>query len=324
MSLRDPQDLNPVASGPDQSHRIDRSIPCKSCGYELLGLPIDGRCPECGTLVEVSLEPYLPGLEQEKVLDQYRRGLNVNATAWMVMAVLSIGCLGFPFMEILPRPVILFMGFTSAARALSIGQLHASRTLIPGEPAIPIWLLLTLPSCATAAACGLAIGLNPTPLFFGIFVVMTVFEGVVWIEFIRRTALQVECGLVAGTIMSGRVTWTITLLGLLLALMASSGVLKENQLLAICLTAPGLVSWFLSLVLTSILTRSLADALPKLELARPLEDLTLEVEPVTSLPRIVKPVDDAPLPLADSTGTTVEIREVEGLKPPDAEDVKPD
>jgi hypothetical protein len=261
-------------------------------------------------------------MEQEKVLEQFRRGLNVNATAWMVMAVLSIGCLGFPFMAILSRPVILFMAFTSAARALSIGQLHASRTLIPGELPIPIWLLVTLPSCAAASACGLAIGLDPMPLFFCIFVVLTVFEGVVWIEFIRRTALQVECTLVAGTIMSCRALWVVALLGILITV--SSDIFEVDGVLTICLAVPGLLAWFASLILTSILTRSLADALPKLELARPLEELTLEVEPIASLPHVAKPVDDTPLPLADSTGTTIEIREIEGLKPPDAEDVKPD
>jgi hypothetical protein len=35
-------------------------------------------------------------------------------------------------------------------------------------------------------------------------------------------------------------------------------------------------------------------------------------------------VDDAPLPLADSTGTTIEIRDIEGLSPPDAANEKPD
>ena len=160
------------------------------------------------------------------------------------------------------------------------------------------------------------------PLFFCIFVVLTVFEGVVWIEFIRRTALQVECTLVAGTIMSCRALWVVALLGILITV--SSDIFEVDGVLTTCLAVPGLLAWFASLILTSILTRSLADALPKLDLARPLEEPNLETEPVESPPYVPRPVDDNPLPLADSTGTIIEIREVEGLKPPDAEDVKPD
>src|SRR5689334_8003695 len=33
---------------------IAPNTPCRSCGYDLYGLPTDGRCPECGTLVALS------------------------------------------------------------------------------------------------------------------------------------------------------------------------------------------------------------------------------------------------------------------------------
>jgi len=30
----------------------DVSVPCPSCGYSLMGLPMSGRCPECGSLFD--------------------------------------------------------------------------------------------------------------------------------------------------------------------------------------------------------------------------------------------------------------------------------
>lgn len=37
---------------------IDADIPCLSCGYNLRGLAEDGRCPECGTAIEPSVQRY--------------------------------------------------------------------------------------------------------------------------------------------------------------------------------------------------------------------------------------------------------------------------
>jgi hypothetical protein len=317
------QDPGATPSEHAQRDRIDRSIPCRSCQYDLMGLAIDGKCPECGAAVEDSLEQYLPGLEQEKVLEQFRSGLNVNATAWLMLAVLSVGCLGFPFLAILSRPVVLFMAFTAAARALSISQLHASRSLIPGELPVPVWQLVTLPACAVGAAVLYTIGLGPMMLLLSIFMVVTVVEGITWIEFIKRCSLKVECGFVESAALVGHLAWGVALLGSIISIVAFTGLL-ENDGLGLCLLVPSLIAWFTALIITGILTRSLADALPKLGLARSVEELTTEVVPIKSSPQVVKPVDDAPLPLADSTGTTIEIRDIEGLSPPDAANEKPD
>lgn len=35
----------------DADGRLTQSLPCRKCGYDLHGLSVDGRCPECGTAV---------------------------------------------------------------------------------------------------------------------------------------------------------------------------------------------------------------------------------------------------------------------------------
>ena len=323
MRPEEPRAEQAPSSEQQPGYRIDRSIPCLSCEYDLMGLPIEGRCPECGSPVEDSLQKHLPGLEQEKVLEQFRRGLNVNAAAWMGLALLSVGCLGFPFLMIMTRPVILFMAFTSVARALSIGLLHANRSIIPGELPVPVWLLVTLPASSALVALIQAIGLVPVHVLLVFFMLLSILEGATWLEFIRRTARRLECGISLKVLQLGFISWAIVLLGVpIMIMMAFNG--SSTDTLMILLLIPVLAAWFTSLVITSMLTRALADTLPKLGLATPLEDLTTELEPVELPSPVVMPVDDTPLPLADSTGATIEVRNIEGLHPPDAGNGKPD
>jgi hypothetical protein len=42
--------MQPVVTG-----NVDADIPCRKCGYNLRGLAVDGRCPECATPVGVSI-----------------------------------------------------------------------------------------------------------------------------------------------------------------------------------------------------------------------------------------------------------------------------
>ena len=329
MRPEEPQEEQAPSTERQPGYRIDRSMPCLSCEYDLMGLPIEGRCPECGSPVEDSLQKHLPGLEQEKVLEQFRRGLNVNAAAWMVLALLSVGCLGFPFLMLMTRPVILFMAFTSMARALSIGLLQANRSIIPGELPVPVWLLVTLPATGALVALIQAIGLAPVHVLLAVFMLLSVLEGLTWLEFIRRTAQRLECSINAKVVQLGFISWAVVLLGVpIMVIMAVKIMMAVNgsstDLLMVFLLIPVLAAWFTSLVMTSLLTRALADALPKLGLAKPLEDLTTEPDPVEMPARVVKPGDDTPLPLADSTGTTIEVRNIDGLRPPDAGKRKPD
>ena len=48
---------SPPPSTPDASRTLERDIPCAACDYNLHGLRSDGKCPECGEPVEVSLRP---------------------------------------------------------------------------------------------------------------------------------------------------------------------------------------------------------------------------------------------------------------------------
>ncbi len=41
---------------------LDRDLPCLTCGYNLRGLPMGSRCPECGLAIAVTLDVHqLPG-----------------------------------------------------------------------------------------------------------------------------------------------------------------------------------------------------------------------------------------------------------------------
>lgn len=64
---------------------------CIRCAYALAGLPVDGKCPECGTFIELSLrEPTLTNADPE-YLDTLRTGLSFVLTGLILTIIVTVG-----------------------------------------------------------------------------------------------------------------------------------------------------------------------------------------------------------------------------------------
>ena len=76
---------------------------CINCGYDLAGLPRDGLCPECGTLVAQSYAPDLLENRSVEFLTQLHSGLRIVLVGLLCqvgITVLSIGiAIGLAFMS---------------------------------------------------------------------------------------------------------------------------------------------------------------------------------------------------------------------------------
>ena len=62
---------------------------CLDCGYELMGLPLNGSCPECGQAIEHSLRA-IPRSDRSAL--ETRRGLKYINAGWLGMTILLLGC----------------------------------------------------------------------------------------------------------------------------------------------------------------------------------------------------------------------------------------
>ena len=47
-----------VKAAVDEQGRLIEDVPCRRCGYNLRSLPADGKCPECGSAVAISIHGF--------------------------------------------------------------------------------------------------------------------------------------------------------------------------------------------------------------------------------------------------------------------------
>lgn len=66
---------------------------CVSCSYELRGLPVDGRCPECGTPVADSLRPNLLVNSAPEYVGEIHKGVFLIELAIGIALVVVIGAI---------------------------------------------------------------------------------------------------------------------------------------------------------------------------------------------------------------------------------------
>ncbi len=85
-------DRYPATAPPKAPTRIDHSVGCIRCGYNLRGLLSDGKCPECGSAIEPSLRPAYLRLSPPDALA--RLNLAAGLLVWLVpgaWCVMSMG-----------------------------------------------------------------------------------------------------------------------------------------------------------------------------------------------------------------------------------------
>jgi len=104
--------------------RITADVPCLTCGYNLRTQPLNGRCPECGTMVGRSAYGDLLSLCDPKWLSRLAGG-TVWLLVYLVVVLLSM-CLWYP---VIVDPIVARN--TSAEEALVLnGVITLSASLI--------------------------------------------------------------------------------------------------------------------------------------------------------------------------------------------------
>jgi hypothetical protein len=78
--------LNPAIPAPPLPTVVEQDIPCRKCSYNLRGLSIEGRCPECGLPIGLSVHGELLRYSDPNFVATLARG--VSLILWGVFVVI--------------------------------------------------------------------------------------------------------------------------------------------------------------------------------------------------------------------------------------------
>lgn len=79
----------------DEAGTVKSDIPCRKCGYNLRGLNVGGRCPECGSPVGLSVQGDLLRFADPNWLMTLRKGVNLILIGVLVAVIVALaGALG--------------------------------------------------------------------------------------------------------------------------------------------------------------------------------------------------------------------------------------
>ncbi len=88
------------AANPTLREAIQKIAPCETCGYDLHGLPPDGRCPECGSVIDPSLRRELIRFGHPGWVSGLHRGSTLLLCG---PALAGVAVLLVPLLEIINR-----------------------------------------------------------------------------------------------------------------------------------------------------------------------------------------------------------------------------
>lgn len=142
--------MTDFADEPASSSRVvENETPCRACGYLLRGLPVDGRCPECGLAVEASLQSDFLRFSDRRWLRTIDRG--TRCLYWAAsMAIVTIAFLFLVVWEghffrdsvtgvAVSLPMLLCAAFFVAA-ACRITARETARIEPMGEASLRLWI----------------------------------------------------------------------------------------------------------------------------------------------------------------------------------------
>src|SRR5690606_16268158 len=112
-------------SGPPQrvALRIEQDVPCPDCGYNLRGLRMDGRCPECGRpTIDTFARPLraATGVLAEMMMRRSSRLLMTLLAWWLLVRLVGSAPAGV-------QPVAFLVVSSLAAFYLSLGLIRVAR-----------------------------------------------------------------------------------------------------------------------------------------------------------------------------------------------------
>jgi len=81
--------------------------PCIKCGYSLLGLRTDSRCPECGTPVDRSLRGDLLIYSDSTYVDSLRKGATLIMASILLMVLMTVGVVALGAIGVSPDMISL-------------------------------------------------------------------------------------------------------------------------------------------------------------------------------------------------------------------------
>lgn len=82
--------LNPAIPVPPLPTAVDQDIPCRKCSYNLRGLSIEGRCPECGLPIGLSVHGELLRYSDPNFVATLARGISLILWGIFVIIVGTI------------------------------------------------------------------------------------------------------------------------------------------------------------------------------------------------------------------------------------------
>ena len=165
---------------------LQRSVPCHRCGYELLGLPMVGACPECGSSIERSVE--LAGDDSTAATD-LRDGLRFVRAGWVTACLLLLGCCAAPVVLL---TCAVGSGFRVAGYVM-IARSRARHRWAQLPRALPV--AICSGACTVGLTASLVLSLVGTgqgtapgfAMVLGLTWLAVCVEGLLWMRWLRST-----------------------------------------------------------------------------------------------------------------------------------------